>query len=116
MKKLFLIALLGCLVFAAEPAKVDGKWQIAMTTPHGPMNGTLDLKQDGAKLSGSLDTEHTGSLPLTGTVDGESLTMDLEAQGMAFTMSGKLEGGKLSGTIDPSFGSWTATRAALIYR
>jgi hypothetical protein len=32
---------------AADPAKVAGKWQLALATPHGALSGMLDLKQDG---------------------------------------------------------------------
>lgn len=83
-----------------------------MNTPHGVMNGTIDLKQDGTKLTGSISTGHGGTTALTGAIDGRKVEWSLEMQGMQFRMIGALEGTKMSGRTDPEGATWTATRSS----
>ena len=49
-----------------------------MDTPHGPMKGSLDFKQDGSKVTGTLEMGPMGSFPLKGNVDGASVGFDIE--------------------------------------
>ncbi len=97
-------------LLAAAEAGPAGKWQLTFNTPHGVMNGTLDIKQAGNKLSGTCASDHFGSVPLAGSVDGKKISIDIEVQGMAFKMIGTLDADKMSGTIEPDFGTWSATR------
>ena len=103
-------------VFAA--ADVGGKWQVSFSTPHGEIEGALDIKQDGEKLSGTCSSDHFGAVPLTGDIDGKKVSFTIEVQGMSFKMIGDLAGEKMTGTIEPDFGTWTATRpaAAAVHR
>ena len=98
----------GCLL--AEVAKIDGKWQLSLDTPHGAMQGTLTIQQDGGKLTGTCDVPHVGAMPLTGKLDDKkiSISMEVPDNQMKFTMNGTLDGNKMSGTTD--FGNWSATR------
>ena len=48
-----------------QPAKIAGKWQMSMDTPHGAVKGTFQIQQDGAKLTGTFEAEHIGSLTAT---------------------------------------------------
>jgi hypothetical protein len=114
MKKLLLLPiLLFALVGFAAPAtpNLGGKWQLSLTTPHGPMEGSLDLKQDGDKLTGTCTTDYFGAAPLSGTIDGKKVSFSIDVQGMTFTMSGTIDADKMTGKIDPDVGAWTATRA-----
>ena len=97
-------------LIAGEAAKIGGNWQIAMDTPHGPMKGALVMKQDGSKLSGTLETDHFGKLDLTGSVDGNSVSFEVDVQGHLVKFNGSVDGGKMSGGTDPDAVSWTATR------
>ena len=97
-------------VFAAEAANAGGKWQLSASTPHGAVSGSLDLKQDGDKLSGTCSTDHFESATVTGSVDGKKVSLSIEVNGMSITMAGVLEDDKMSGTIEPDFGTWSATR------
>ena len=97
---------------ADPPAKAAGKWQLALTTPHGTLNGLLDLKQDGAKVSGTYATDQMGNVPVAGALDGRKVTLAMEFHGNAFKLVGAVDGAKMSGTTDPEGGSWTATRQA----
>ena len=116
MKNLVLLALVACAschhpVRAADPpAKAAGKWQLVLNTPHGTVNGALDLKQDGAKLSGSLATDQMGTVTVAGALDGKNVTLGMEFHGNAFKLVGAVDGAKMSGTTEPAGGTWTATR------
>jgi hypothetical protein len=98
-------------VFAQESAvKVEGTWRLAVDTPHGPMPGTLQLKQDGGKLTGTCDIEHLGSMPLVGQLDGKKISFSIEIQGkQKITFLGAVNGDKMGGTTDPEGGNWSAT-------
>ena len=114
MKKLFsAILVLGlfasCLL--AEHTKIGGKWQLSLDTPHGTVQGALELQQDGSKLTGTYDGPH-GAMRLTGTVDGTKVSFSLEVPGgqESFAFSGALEGSnKMTGSTAVG-GSWAATR------
>ena len=91
---------------------VAGVWQLSISTPHGPMKAAMDVKQDGAKITGKCDMDHMGTLAIDGTVDGKNVKFTLEiAGGQKITFLGVVNGNKMSGTTDPEGGDWTATRA-----
>src|SRR6478672_784389 len=54
----------------------DGKWEISMNTPMGAQAGTLDLKEDGNALTGTMWAAAAPEpMEITdGTVDGDNLT------------------------------------------
>lgn len=103
-------ALMFGVLYAQESAKVTGTWKLALDTPHGQMPGALQLKQDGGKLTGSVDVEHIGSMPLVGQVEGAKLSFTIEIQGnQKITFNGTVAGDKISGSMEQG-GSWSATR------
>ena len=115
MKKLLFVVLTVTMVSAcllAGDLKVGGNWEMTMDSPHGKMTGPLTLQQDGAKLTGTFETEHTGKLPLNGTVDGAKIAFSIEVPGGQLTISfeGTQDGDKLSGTTKPLNGEWSAVR------
>ena len=83
-----------------------------MDSPHGKLTGPLVLEQDGSKLTGTYETEHTGKLALNGKVDGDKLTLTMSTPGgeMTITFEGTKDGDKLSGTTKPLNGEWSAVR------
>jgi hypothetical protein len=83
---------------------------MTMDSPHGKMTGPLTLQQDGTKLTGAFETEHTGKLPLSGKVDGDKILFSIEAPGgqMTIDFEGTKQGDKLSGTTKPLNGEWSA--------
>lgn len=117
MKNLLVLALVACAschhpIRAADPVKAAGKWELVLTAPNRAISGTLDLKQDGTKLSGSWATDHVGAIPITGSIDGKNVSLAMEVHGMAVKLIGTVEGSKMSGKIDPDMGTWAATRQA----
>lgn len=123
MKKLLSILSVFALIsiFAlpalAQNAPVAGEWDAAMNTPGGTRNFKIKFKVDGEKLTGEVGRD-TGSLPLTGTIKGSdiqfSYTVKYNDNDLVLTMSGKVDGDNMAGTV--SFGgmaedSWNAKRA-----
>ena len=85
---------------------------MTMDSPHGKMTGPLTLQQDGTKIAGTYETEHTGKLTINGKVDGEKIMFTMEVPGGQMTISfeGAKDGDKLSGTTKPLNGEWSAVR------
>ena len=101
----------SCLLAQDKAQTVAGTWRLSLETPHGPMGGSLLLKQDGSKLSGTCEVEHMGSLPMTGSMENAKVSLSIEMPGgETFKLLGSVEGGKMSGTTDPAGGTWTADR------
>jgi hypothetical protein len=116
---------------SGQAANVAGKWQMSWQGRDGAKQGTLQLQQDGSKLTGTFVSDR-GSAAITGTVDGNNISFSTQGQGHHnFTMvyTGSVEGEKISGTFQPQGGqggmgggghhgggqqnrSWTATRQA----
>jgi hypothetical protein len=96
---------------ASEPARIAGEWTLSMDTPHGNVEGPLQLKQDGATVTGTMEAEHFGTLPVKGMVDGDKVELGLEiaAADITFKLSGKVDGKAMSGTTEMG-GAWKAAR------
>ena len=115
----------ACLVFltvglAAQENKaqrgVGGAWELTIKGPaaHGDLTATMDLEQNGKKVTGSF-TAHGN----THTVAGEFANNELSLQTTdtpadhSITMNAKLaDDGTLSGYLSSSMGDmkWTASR------
>jgi len=95
----------------SEPAKIAGKWQMSMESPHGTVKGPFQVQQDGAKLTGTFEAEIFGTLSVTGSVDGKKVSFSLSGPNVphAFTFSGTLDGSKMSGKTEMG-GEWSASR------
>jgi hypothetical protein len=111
-----------------QPASVAGNWQISWAGRRGNEQGTLQLQQEGSKLSGTFQGPR-GSSPLSGSVQGNNVSFSVQMQGrrsMTLAFNGAFDGSKMSGTFQPEGGggshgghgggggetnhSWTATR------
>jgi hypothetical protein len=108
-----------------QAANVAGSWQMSWQGRGGSEQASLQIQQDGSKLSGTFNGPR-GSSALTGSVQGNQVSFNVQMQGRrTFTLvyTGTLDGDKLSGTMQPQNGgggghgegghqnhSWTATR------
>jgi hypothetical protein len=84
---------------AASPADVSGKWQVSWQGRLGTEQCTLQLQQDGTKLSGTFQDQR-GLSPLAGTVDDKQVSFEVQFQGpRPFTtkFKGTLDSGKIEG-------------------
>ena len=102
----------------STPATLTGQWVMSLDiSGMGAATPTLDLRQDGEKISGTY-TGRYGTYPLQGTLKDRTLTFafTMSAEGTDVTMSfaGEVAGdGSLKGTAEiPGLGSatWTAKR------
>ena len=96
----------------------DGKWEIVINSPLGAQKAQLDLKTDGASLTG-MQQAAQGSGPLeNGKVDGNTLSWSAKISSpmpMTLDFTGTVDGDKLAGSVKAgSFGSFpfTGTRIA----
>ena len=89
---------------------VDGKYEIVVNSPMGPQPSTLELKADGATLTGTQSAQGR-SQPITdGKVDGNNVswkTAITQPMPMTLEFSGVVDGDKMSGNVKAgSFGTF----------
>lgn len=98
------LLLLFALLCLAQDAPVSGKWAYTMETPSGDVPVLMDLKADGARLTGSISAGGEMTFPIEGgTVSGNSLKFTFKRarpQGgsMLYEVSGTVTGDKLKGS------------------
>jgi hypothetical protein len=101
----------------SQPANISGAWQLSWQSRGGSQRATIQIQQDGPKLSGTFQGPRASS-SLTGSVDGNNVSFSVQMQGrrsvkLAFT--GTIHGDKMSGTLQPQGGGqgnhpWSAVR------
>ena len=98
-------------------AAVGGNYNITIEIPGQSVTGTLALTQQGATLSGTISTPATDAAPIKDgkvTSDGFSFstTMNLSGTQTNVTVTGKVTGNQISGSIDSPQGAipFTGTR------
>src|SRR5262245_47766492 len=71
-----------------KPINIAGKWQMTLELSIGTANPTLELKQDGEKITGTY-TGRYGTSQLQGTLKGRALefAFQIDAEGQTATMS-----------------------------
>jgi hypothetical protein len=116
----------GLSVHAQDPPKppvkvvdVAGKWDMTLEMSIGTGNPTLEVKQDGAKLTGTY-TGRYGTVPIQGSIADRTVTFTctVDAEGQAATMNFRGEiaadGQSMRGSAEiEGLGdaTWTAKRA-----
>jgi hypothetical protein len=101
----------------AQPSgSIAGEWQITFMVQGQSVGGTLVLAAEGEKLTGTVETQHTGPGKLQ---DGKFAASKLSATCVferheSIDLTGELQGEKLVGTFrtEGREGQWEATRAA----
>lgn len=73
---------------AKAPLSVAGKWTMSLDMSMGTATPALELKQDGAKLTGTY-TGRYGTFPLQGSLKDRTIvfTFSMTAEGETVTMS-----------------------------
>jgi hypothetical protein len=72
MTKLLPIVLIAAMpALPADYPDISGKWQMTAETPHGPVKGPLEIKQDGAKFTGTYTAEPFGSRRSTASTSAD---------------------------------------------
>ena len=89
---------------------IDGKWEITINSPMGAQKAHLDLKSEGASLSGTQTAQGSTQPLANGKVDGSKLTWSANITSpmpMTLEFSGNVEGEKISGSVKAgAFGSF----------
>ncbi|HEY3705452.1 MAG TPA: hypothetical protein VGL22_10355 [Terracidiphilus sp.] len=81
---------------AAAAAGATGSWSGAIQGPNGDMNVTFNLKQDGAKLTGSVETGMGDPMDIqNGKVDGEKVYWETSFNGMTIQHEGTFSGDEM---------------------
>jgi len=118
------IALVAAVPLAAQdhsskpPAGVAGNWNMSVAGQDGAMVATMALAQDGKKVTGTLNSEHSGEVAVDGQFADGKLTFSIvvhggSAQEMKMEFAGLLKAdGTLAGTLSGPMGdmTWTASR------
>lgn len=96
-------------------ANVTGKWKLVAKHPSGggEIQATLDLKQEGARVSGEIATD-AGALPISdGKVDGSDFSFKIPLGDGTYEVKGKVAGSEYKGEYKgPSGGgSFVATKS-----
>jgi imidazolonepropionase-like amidohydrolase len=91
---------------------VSGTWAITIEAPGQTVPGTLVLTQEGTNLTGSFQTALTGSSTIkSGRITGEgfsfSLDITLAEATFSVTVTGKVSGNQISGTIQTPQGTFS---------
>ena len=110
--------LLAAAPAVREPARVAGVWNVALEIGSITGRPTIEIKQDGEKLTGTYRGRY-GASPLEGAIKenqiGFTVTMNAEGQQTTGYFSGTVEGDTMSGTVEfegAGEGTWSATRAS----
>ena len=104
-----------------EPARIAGRWELTLESPHGAIQFALHVRQEGSKISGTAERDgkaHT----LTGSVQQNQISFSFEPrQDATLAFKGAVDGDKMTGSAEPKGGqrqhegegfvlSWKATR------
>src|ERR1700743_1645399 len=88
---------------------IDGKWEITINSPMGAQKAHLDLKSDGATLSGTQMAQGN-TQAVAGKVAGTKLTWSANITSpmpLTLEFNGNVEGEKISGSVKAgAFGSF----------
>jgi hypothetical protein len=100
-------ALTLALGTSALAQSVAGAWDLSINGPEGVINATATLKQDGEKVTGSIDTPQ-GKAEMTGTFQGKTLNLAFQIAGpngnLDIKVNGEVDGASMKGIIDFGMG------------
>jgi hypothetical protein len=96
----------------SDAPAVAGTWTLSAETPHGAMDFTLTLKQDGEKLTGTFVTQG-GEIPVAGEAAKGTLTFKMTKQPENYPMlsfKARLkDDGSMTGTMSSDNGDMAFT-------
>ena len=112
------IAACASLVAAAD-TDVSGKWKMTTKSPRGERTQEISLEQKGEALTVLSKDREGNDVKSEGTVKGAEITWTSKRTGpmgeMVIVYKGKIDAGKMSGTVtfgEMGSGDWSAERAA----
>jgi hypothetical protein len=96
---------------------IDGKWNVVVNSPMGAQKSELNLKADGATLTGTGSGQGGSQDIADGKVDGNNVSWKVSITSpfpMTLEFAGTVDGNKMGGNVKAgNFGSfpWTGERA-----
>ena len=103
---------------SAAAIDVSGKWNLVANADPQIVHLTLDLKQNGTDVTGTMTSDIGASGPFTGKLKENMLTGKInsrsdDGQTAEVDIDGKIDGDKMSGTFATPFGPapFTGSRA-----
>jgi hypothetical protein len=113
----FLVAFVAAGAVMAEPAKVDGKWNVLLQLETITGHPVLTLKQDGEKLTGTYEGRY-GPSALEGEIKDSKIafvvTFNAEGTKTTGVFQGTVDGATMGGSVEfdgAGSGTWSAVRA-----
>ncbi len=89
---------------------IDGTWEITINSPMGAQKAKLDLKTDGAALTGTQQAQGSSQPLANGKVDGNSVSWSANITSpmpMTLEFSGSVDGDAIKGSVKAgAFGSF----------
>ena len=111
---LLVFSLFAFALAAVAAPTVAGKWTAIVTMPNGDeVKASVDIQDDGGKLSGSIFVAETGKLPMQDMkLEGGELTFKVTNDTTTYFVKMTLKGDSLDGTfkVGNSTGTVKATR------
>ncbi len=110
MKKLIavLTLLMGFCLIATAAEDPTGNWKATLDTPNGPMVLTFTFKLDEGKLTGTMGSEMMGNIPISaGKIEGDKISFSVEGQMGTVRVAGTLSGDTMKLTITVGDGQFT---------
>jgi hypothetical protein len=100
----------------ATTDSIDGKWIVTFTIQGQTVSGQMTFQADGEKLSGTVETQHTGRGVLNGGTWSHNKLSGIYvfAGHEAIAIAAEIRGGGLTGVFrtEGMEGKWEAARAA----
>ena len=92
---------------ALAQTNVAGAWDLSINGPEGPIAASCALKQDGEKVTGTLESPQ-GTVNVAGEMKGKTLTMAFQVQTpqgpLDIKVTGEVDGSNIKGMIDFGMG------------
>ena len=99
---ILLVAALTLSVTAVAAADLSGKWTIDGDVQGNPVNLTCDVQEADAKIAGKCQVNGMEPTELEGTVKDSAFKFSFTVQGYTLTYTGTVEGDTMSGDIEVS--------------
>ncbi len=97
---------------ASPSISIAGTWNLLIENTTGRLPATLEIVQQGPKLTGSFRSEEGDGRIRDGSVDGNKVRWEISigagARELVLRFEGELADNKLTGTLKPPFGKETA--------
>jgi hypothetical protein len=86
------------LAAQAAPADIAGTWDLIWQTRHGPSrSGWLVVTQQGNRIVAEIHGQ--GAVKAKGEIDGAEFTLRGSRLAIPYTISGRVQGGTLAGSL-----------------